>query len=746
MNTYPDRPQYINYEAGTKRPVSPTGVPINPHDPTNWMTEDAARATGLPVGFVLTENDPYFLLDIDKQRDPVTGEWSQLATDLCATFQGAGVEVSQSGNGLHVIGTCDQATMTDRRNKWDGCLEFYTQGRYIALSPHGIQGDVTLDYTDRLVSVVPIREDVTGDIPDVGPVPEYTGPTDDDALIAQMCDASGSAAVQFGNKASVAQLWSADAEALARFFPAFDDAPYDASSADASLMAHLAFWTGKDMARMDRLFRRSGLMRDKYERRQDYRTATIRGAAGACQAVYSLPVTGASLPSATDGTVLPEAERLPAEYLTVSDQIEWFAGCVYILATNRVLMPSGDMVDAQRFCAWFGGKEFQMSADGTRPTRNAFEAFTQNRAIEFPRVRETRCTPFEAFGAIRDDMVNIFRHPEVPCSNEPVDRFLDLLQRVLPVQRDRDIFLAWSAAMVQSPGVKFQWSLVLQGVQGNGKTFLMKCIEQAVGQDVSHLPNPEDMGEKYNGYIEGNLFIGVEEIHMSGRRDLMDRLKKYITGDRIECREMGQDKRMVDNLTNWMFLTNYKDAVLKSRDDRRYAVFFTAQQKLSDIERDGMSGAYFPALWQWARSGGFAAVAGFLRQHPVPADLDPRDACHRAPITSSTHEAIDESLGSLEQEILEAVGAELPGFRGGWISSFRLREYLDKRNFRHISPRIMRDAMETIGYVPCGLWRDGRCSPLIQEGGSRPRLYCTAETGASATDVADYLVAQGYST
>ena len=61
---------------------------------------------------------------------------------------------------------------------------------------------------------------------------------------------------------------------------------YDASSADAALMTHLAFWTGKDMPRMDRLFRLSGLMRDKYRDRPDYRTATVQNAARFCKAVY----------------------------------------------------------------------------------------------------------------------------------------------------------------------------------------------------------------------------------------------------------------------------------------------------------------------------------------------------------------------------------------------------------------------------------------------------------------------------
>lgn len=40
------------------------------------------------------------------------------------------------------------------------------------------------------------------------------------------------------------------------------------SEADAALLFHLAYWTGKDAARMDRLFQQSGLMRPKFNRPQ----------------------------------------------------------------------------------------------------------------------------------------------------------------------------------------------------------------------------------------------------------------------------------------------------------------------------------------------------------------------------------------------------------------------------------------------------------------------------------------------
>lgn len=63
-----------------------------------------------------------------------------------------------------------------------------------------------------------------------------------------------------------------------------DDYRNDQSAADLALCTMLAFWTQKDEARIDHLFRQSGLMRQKWER-DEYRERTIRRA---CDSVYSV--------------------------------------------------------------------------------------------------------------------------------------------------------------------------------------------------------------------------------------------------------------------------------------------------------------------------------------------------------------------------------------------------------------------------------------------------------------------------
>lgn len=279
-----------------KFPCDYTGKNIDAHKPENWMSKANASQyptwndndSSKPYGLAWVLNgDGWFFIDMDNCH--VNGDWTTDASALFQSFGGCLGEVSTSGTGLHIFGRCDPDQLKDRKNKWDGDKEFYTHGRFVALSkdgPRPIGGTPTdKDWTQQLLHVVPERE-YLGELPD-GVDPAYTGPDDDDALL-KMAMRSGGAAAAFGDGVSFADLWEARTEPLSRKYPAYDaGSGFDHSSADAALMTHLAFWTGKDMPRMDRLFRRSALMRDKYAKRADYRRDTIQKSARLCKAVYS---------------------------------------------------------------------------------------------------------------------------------------------------------------------------------------------------------------------------------------------------------------------------------------------------------------------------------------------------------------------------------------------------------------------------------------------------------------------------
>jgi len=133
-----------------KIPIGITGNAINSMDSCNWMSEKQAHANAIQqkcgVGFVFTENDPFFFIDIDNAVE--NDKWSNLAHTIMSAFPGCAVEISQSGKGLHIFGTGNIGAYTSRNTK--NHLEFYTKNRFVALTGTAMVGNSAIDGTAGL--------------------------------------------------------------------------------------------------------------------------------------------------------------------------------------------------------------------------------------------------------------------------------------------------------------------------------------------------------------------------------------------------------------------------------------------------------------------------------------------------------------------------------------------------------------------------------------------------------------------
>ena len=287
--------QYVNWRLEDRGESKPAKVPvdlttghrIDPHNPAVWLSyAEAIRRDPVHVGFVLTDNDPYWCIDLDHAWNGV--EWSPLVNAVLLMFPGAYVETSYSGDGLHIIAT--GAPPAGYSTRGPG-VEFYSTQRFIAITGHHATGspDTLHDLTSFAAFYLkPARDSGTPTEWTDGPCTGSNPITDDDELIARMLAARVSAGVAFGGKASAADLWAGNVQALADAWPSQTDA-YDRSAADAALAGHLAFWTGKDCARIERLMRRSALVREKWDRRgDDYLKRSIIGAVGRVAKVYDV--------------------------------------------------------------------------------------------------------------------------------------------------------------------------------------------------------------------------------------------------------------------------------------------------------------------------------------------------------------------------------------------------------------------------------------------------------------------------
>jgi hypothetical protein len=251
-------------------------------------------------------------------------------------------------------------------------------------------------------------------------------------------------------------------------------------------------------------------------------------------------------------------------------------------------------------------------------------------------------------------------------------------------------------------------------------------VAEAVGRRYVHWPKASKISKEFNAWMVGKVFFAVEDIYVpDGRREIIEELKPMITGgDGLEIEAKGVDQVSLDICGNFMFNSNHRDAIKKTANDRRFCVLYSAQQSFEDLARDGMDGEYFPRLYDWLRAEGYAIVSEMLWTYSIPAALNPAGECQRAPITSTTHEAIAASAGGLEQEIEEAVSQGLQGFAGGWISSIWLDRLLERLGLaRKVSHFKRKEILEQMGYRYHPALKDGRVNnPVLPEGG-KPRLF-----------------------
>jgi len=302
--------------------------------------------------------------------------------------------------------------------------------------------------------------------------------------------------------------------------------------------------------------------------------------------------------------------------------------------------------------------------------------------------------------------------------------FLNHIAKLLPDENDRELMLSYMAALVQYQGHKFNWCVFLQGTHGNGKSLLSMCVKAAIGERYSHMPRADGLTEKFNGWLAKTTFCGVEDIYLpTGREEILEILKPMITLEYQPIREMNKSQTMMRVCCNFILNSNHQDGIRKTKEDRRFAPLFCAQQEPEHLERDGLDAEYFSVLYEWLeRKGGYAIVSEYLHTYKIPASRRLPYLKGRAPITTSTEEAVTMSYGRVEQEIIEAINEERYGFCGGWISSIELDNLLTERKMSHMVSRQRRKTvLKTLGYEWHPELYKGRSTTIIN--GVRPTLF-----------------------
>lgn len=244
-------------------------------DPSTWGSfKDACTAYEQGgwdgVGFMLTKTDGFWVLDLD---DCVDGhDVAEYAAEIVRKIDSY-TEFSASGTGLHVAGR--GALPGTRRRGGVHDIELYENVRYIAMTgQHVANTPSTIENRQAEIEAL-YREQF--------PEPEETD------LQVQKEHTLSPAVVAMSDKELLERARNAaNGPKVRRLYDEGDIENYPSpSEGDLALCSILAFFAGPDPERIDQLFRKSALCREKWETRPDYRERTIRKAINGCREFYS---------------------------------------------------------------------------------------------------------------------------------------------------------------------------------------------------------------------------------------------------------------------------------------------------------------------------------------------------------------------------------------------------------------------------------------------------------------------------
>ena len=253
--------------SGDKLPKNPyTGGNAQSNNPETWSDfQTACKAVNKfhfnGIGFMFDRDSGYFGVDLDDCVD------NQDLIDEFVETLGSYTEWSTSGTGIHII--CKGELPEGQRRK--GKVEMYERQRYFIMTGRS--------YHEKPLPIAECTEKIKIlhnkylYVPTPKALPRAVEPVSmtDQEVIDKARNCKTGPLFQL--------LYSGCWQGL---YPS-------QSEADMTLCNHLAFWTQRDEAQMDRIFRSSGLMRDKWDKRRGsltYGQITIQKACASCSEVY----------------------------------------------------------------------------------------------------------------------------------------------------------------------------------------------------------------------------------------------------------------------------------------------------------------------------------------------------------------------------------------------------------------------------------------------------------------------------
>ena len=333
-----------------------------------------------------------------------------------------------------------------------------------------------------------------------------------------------------------------------------------------------------------------------------------------------LPEPPAELTEAA-AAVVAEADRKEVGRL---DKAEWFKRFAYVVTEDCFFdLEAQSIVDRKAFNALFRHVQCRSVHDGRRV--EASVSYDENRQAMGARVLAGITYAAGESALVIDGDGNIYGNtwrdarPEVDKGAEAdISLWLDLCERLVPEESEREHIWDVMAFKLQHPGVKVNHAILHAGTQGCGKDTMWAPFQWAIcGPRLkNHAKMDAAQLESQWGYALESEVIVLNELHESAaseRRALANKLKPIIAAPPLTL-SVNKKNRHPYEVANKAFVlafSNYHVPISLDSQDRRWFCVWSHAPRMPDGEGQ--------RLWAWFERGGFAAVAAWLWRRDVSA-------------------------------------------------------------------------------------------------------------------------------
>jgi len=251
-----------------------------------------------------------------------------------------------------------------------------------------------------------------------------------------------------------------------------------------------------------------------------------------------------------------------------------------------------------------------------------------------------------------------------PKGKELIDAFVKHLHYTMQ-ETEVKTLLDYLAFITQNMGTKVLWCPLIQSEQGLGKSIIGKLmITHIFGENNSGVVDSNVVNSPNTSWATNSVFKVLEEIKLDGhnRYEVINRLKPFITEPRVSRVEKYEASSEVPNYTNFIALTNYKDAIPIKDGDRRWWVVFYKLKNLEELEEvsNKNRNEYFAPLYELLYSKQYGKeFKKWLMEYEISADFNPNfppESLHKS-MMIATEETKTEYLVEIKDIISD-------GYRG----------------------------------------------------------------------------------